>query len=237
MGTRDQRGVSDLGEEGREVAVEIYPDVQPATSVDWDLNWSTRVGVLRVGYCSDQTGEELEQAMENLVGEARELGGLRGVVLDLRGNGGGSFQAAVDVASVLLPKGKVVMRVEERGKRMSVRRTHSARVKCLETPLLILTNRLTASAAEHIVACLQDHGRGLVVGERTYGKSVAQGVYALTDGSGATITIMRITSPHGRDASDSGLVPDKLISPWALQLDWLDPTRGVWGQRHTSLQG
>ncbi|CAM9130863.1 unnamed protein product [Choristocarpus tenellus] len=222
-----------LGEPETRVEVEIYPDVKPERTVQWELNQSSRVGVVRILSCSDNTGEELQQAVESMLSTTAKEGGVRGLVLDLRGNGGGSFQASLDVPSVLLPRGKVAVQMKERGKPVRVKRTRGARVKCLDTPLVVLTDHQTASAAEHIAGCLQDHGRALVLGSRTFGKSIAQGVYGLRDGSGATVTVMRVLTPLGRDAGEGGLVPD-IPLPWPARVELLEPGKGVWILKYSS---
>ncbi len=138
--------------------------------------------------------------------------GPRGVVLDLRDDPGGLLDEAVAVASVFLDGGPVVS-YERRG----------ARPRTLEafeggntaTPLVVLVNSSTASAAEVVAGALQDRNRAVVVGTRTYGKGSVQEPSTLSDGSALELTVGRYLTPSGRSLDGIGIEPDVLVPPGA----------------------
>jgi carboxyl-terminal processing protease len=118
-------------------------------------------------------------------------GGVQAVVLDLRDNAGGALDAAVAVCDRLLPGGKTV--VETRGRDRSLRRhyvTTEGEKRFLRLQLAVIVNQNSASAAEIVAACLQDHGRALVVGQRTYGKGTVQQLLPMESGK----SLLKLTS-------------------------------------------
>jgi carboxyl-terminal processing protease len=136
----------------------------------------------------------------------------RGVVLDLRDNPGGLLDEAVSVASVFLDGGPVVS-YEQRG---STPRTLDAfRGGDTTTPLVVLVNPSTASAAEVVAGALQDRNRAVVVGTRTYGKGSVQEPSKLSDGSALELTVGRYLTPAGRSLDGIGIEPDVLVPPGA----------------------
>jgi carboxyl-terminal processing protease len=143
--------------------------------------------------------------LDRLTGE-----GLQGAVLDLRDNAGGALDAAVAVCDLLLPADRTV--VETRGQAGALRQRYvtSGSGRHVELPLAVLVNQNSASAAEIMAACLQDHGRAVVVGERTYGKGTVQQLVPLGDKSLLKLTSASFWRPSGVNihrmagASDGG---------------------------------
>ena len=128
----------------------------------------------------------------------------RGLVLDLRGNLGGTLPAALDTASLFLRHGVDVMRLVTsngspgaKGGKRKEQIHRSTNPIPLQTPLLVLADRRTASASEILVAALHDNERCVVVGSRTLGKDVAQAVVTLSDGSGVALTVRGFRTPVG----------------------------------------
>ena len=125
----------------------------------------------------------------------------QGLILDLRGNLGGTLPTALDTAALFLRNGVDIMRLvtsfgtSERRTREQVHRSMNFRP--LQMPLLILTDHRTASASEILVAALHDNERCVVVGKRTLGKDVAQAVVTLSDGSGVALTVRVFRTPVG----------------------------------------
>jgi carboxyl-terminal processing protease len=138
-------------------------------------------------------GQDVHRALEALHGQ-----GGRQVILDLRSNPGGSVPAAAEVASEFLPAGTVVFRMK--GRKAGASRDFSTERGGAfpDVPLVVLINRGTASAAEALAACLQDHDRALVLGRRSFGKALAQVPLPLPTGDVVMLTIARIVSPSGR---------------------------------------
>lgn len=135
-----------------------------------------------------------------------------GVVLDLRDNPGGLLDEAVAVASVFLDGGPVVS-YERRGARP--RTLDAFRGGDTATPLVVLVNPSTASAAEVVAGALQDRNRAVVVGTRTYGKGSVQEPSTLSDGSAIELTVGRYRTPSGRSLDGVGIEPDVLVPPGA----------------------
>jgi carboxyl-terminal processing protease len=131
-----------------------------------------------------------------------------GVVLDLRDDPGGLLTEAVEVASVFLDGGPVVS-YERRG--MAATTLDAGEGGDLTTPLVVLVNTSTASAAEVVTAALQDRNRAVVVGSRTYGKGSVQEPSLLSDGSALELTVGRYLTPAGRSLDGVGVEPDVLV--------------------------
>ncbi|MFZ0324109.1 MAG: S41 family peptidase [Actinomycetes bacterium] len=133
-----------------------------------------------------------------------------GIVLDLRGNPGGLLDEAVEVASIFLDGGPVVS-YERRG---APDRTLSALPGGdTTTPLVVLVDRASASAAEVVAAAMQDRNRAVIVGERTFGKGSVQEPSRLSDGSAIEFTVGRYLTPDGRVIDGHGVEPDVRVDP------------------------
>jgi carboxyl-terminal processing protease len=134
---------------------------------------------------------------------------VRGYILDLRNNGGGLLDAAVDISSLFIGQGTIVSTIDRAGDR-DVR---SASGRSIETkPLVLLVNRYTASASEITAGAVQDYGVGTLVGEKTFGKGVVQSLYTLPDKGALKITTARYVTPKGRDIHHKGIVPDVIVT-------------------------
>jgi carboxyl-terminal processing protease len=137
--------------------------------------------------------EELREALDKLKGQ-----GMRQVILDLRGNPGGLLNQAIDVASEFLPRGQVVVRVKGRTEYSDEIVYKSSGTDPEDVPLVVLINRGSASASEIVAGAIQDHGRGLIVGETSFGKGLVQHVFLLPFNTGLTLTTARYYTPYGR---------------------------------------
>jgi carboxyl-terminal processing protease len=137
--------------------------------------------------------EELREALTKLKNQ-----GMRQVVLDMRGNPGGLLTQAIDVASEFLPRGQVVVSVKGRTEYTDPIVYKSNGSDPEDVPLVILINRGTASASEIVAGAIQDHGRGLIVGETSFGKGLVQNVFQLPGNNGLTLTTARYYTPYGR---------------------------------------
>jgi carboxyl-terminal processing protease len=137
--------------------------------------------------------EELREALDKLKGQ-----GMRQVILDMRGNPGGLLTQAIDVASEFLPRGQVVVSVKGRTEYTDPIVYKSSGSDPEDVPLVVLINRGTASASEIVAGAIQDHGRGLIVGETSFGKGLVQHVFQLPFNTGLTLTTARYYTPYGR---------------------------------------
>lgn len=137
--------------------------------------------------------EELQEAIAKLKKE-----GMRQLILDMRGNPGGLLNQAIDVASEFLPRGQVVVSVKGRTEYAEPVVYKSTGSEPEDVPLVVLINRGSASATEIVAGAIQDHGRGLVIGETSFGKGLVQKVFQLPFNTGLTLTTARYYTPYGR---------------------------------------
>jgi carboxyl-terminal processing protease len=158
------------------------------------------IGYLQVIVFGSSTGQEMNEALARL-----DKDGAVGYILDLRNNGGGYLNAAVDVSSKFVPEGPIVS-IDSRSKPLTTFDADNTAVA--PRPLVVLVNGNTASASEITSGAIQDSGAGIIVGSRTFGKGVVQTVYPLPDGSAIKITTARYLTPSGRDLNAVGIDPD-----------------------------
>lgn len=137
--------------------------------------------------------EELNKAMKRL-----DEQGMRQLILDLRGNPGGLLDQAIDVASEFLPRNTIIVSVRGRTEYSEPIVYKSTGSDPATVPLVILINRNSASASEIVAGAIQDHGRGLIVGETSFGKGLVQRIFQLPFATGLTLTTARYYTPYGR---------------------------------------
>ena len=169
------------------------------------------IGYTRLTVFGSNTAQELSAALTKL-----QTQGAKAYVLDLRDNGGGYLNAAIDVSSKFIPSGPIVS-VESRGGNDTQYDAENTAIP--PKPLAVLVNKYTASASEITSGALQDDGVGELIGEKTYGKGVVQTIHPLPDGSAVKITSARYLTPHGRDINLVGIQPDIVtIEPQSSRL-------------------
>jgi carboxyl-terminal processing protease len=163
---------------------------------------------VKVRSFQERTDRALKKALDDA--RAQLKGDPRGLVLDLRNNPGGLLDQAVRVTDRFLSSG-VIVTTEGRGKRnVEVER---AREKDTEPmyPMIVLVNKGTASASEIVAGALQDQGRAVIMGTRTFGKGSVQSVIELEDGSGLKLTVARYYTPKHRSIQALGIAPDVTV--------------------------
>ncbi len=144
------------------------------------------------GGFQETTADELKQSIAELKKQ-----GMKGLILDLRGNPGGILEQAVQVVSKFVPAGKTVVSVKAaRGAASRELKTYDVGYETL--PLVVMINGGSASAAEIVAGAVQDYGRGLVIGSDSFGKGLVQRVFRLPFGTGLTLTTARYYTPFGR---------------------------------------
>ncbi len=161
-------------------------------------------GYFRMTTFHRDSATHLEEALQSIAAEGTEL---RGLVIDLRNNPGGVLQPAVAIADGFLDEGLIVT---TRGRNASMQmefRAHSGDW-LPGVPLVLLVDRGSASASEVLAGALQDNGRALVVGERTFGKGSVQSVLPLRNGGGIKLTTARYYTPSGQSIQARGITPD-----------------------------
>ncbi len=185
----------------------------PNGSWNYLLEGHDRIGYLRISCFTDETAKELRRAIDWLKAQ-----GMRGLVLDLRDDPGGYLPAAVAVCNLFIKSGEIVTM---RGRKGVVSESFQAdgTAPFADIPIAVIVNQDTASAAEIVAACLQDHGRAAIVGQRSYGKGTVQELINLDPGCGGMkLTTKSYWRPSGKDirkppgatAKDEwGVSPDK----------------------------
>ena len=162
-------------------------------SVPYFFNLEDGVGYIRLADFTETTASELEEALTTLKEQ-----NARGLVLDLRDNPGGLLDQAVSVSNKFLEKGSLI--VYTRGRTPGSDQEYIAnRPSTHDTlPLVVLVSRGSASASEIVAGAIQDHDRGLIVGENTFGKGLVQSIYRISEGNGLALTTAKYYTPSGR---------------------------------------
>lgn len=162
------------------------------------------IGYIRLSQFSANATEEVAQAIKKL-----QKQGAESYILDLRNNPGGLLQAGIEIARLWLPDGTVVYTVNRQGIQDSFTATGEA---LTDAPLAVLVNPGTASASEILAGALQDNGRALLVGEKTFGKGLIQSLFELSDGSGLAVTVAKYETPNHKDIHKLGIIPDEVVA-------------------------
>ncbi|MDI9501091.1 MAG: S41 family peptidase [Bacillota bacterium] len=160
---------------------------------------SGNIGYIKIAMFDSEIARYFRNDLSNML-----KNGIEGLIIDLRDNPGGSFEQVVEIADSLLPAGTIVY-TEDRDGRKEYRYSDKAYV---DLPLAILINSNSASASEILAGSVRDHGRGILVGTRTFGKGLVQELKLLGDGSGLKVTISRYFTPSGTCIHGTGIEPD-----------------------------
>lgn len=163
----------------------------------WDFRWqeNPRIGFLRLTTFGKHSVDELRKALGDGDGCPFDA-----IVLDLRNNAGGLLDAAVDTCRLLIDKGRIVSTRGRDGRERSSYDANGTAVIPASIPMVVLANRYSASASEIVAACLQDHGRATVIGERTWGKGTVQNLFPLEGGHSALkLTTASYWRPSGKN--------------------------------------
>lgn len=196
----------------------ILGDIRgPDRKWDFIVADDPRIAHVRIASFGDRTAAELERVLNRLTAE-----GVEGVVLDLRDNPGGALEAGISVCELFLPPNQLV--VETRGRDGELLQRYETRKSgpFRDLPLVVLVNQNSASAAEIVAACLQDHGRALIAGQRSFGKGTVQQLIPLESGKSLLkLTWASFWRPSGTnihrmldsdDNADWGVTPDEGLS-------------------------
>ena len=181
--------------EGAEKPLEfaVVRDEIPRYSVDLHFIIRPGIGYMHVSGFNETTDKEVQDALDSFY----QQGDLKGLILDLRQNPGGLLKEGVGVADKFLHKGQLIVSHHGRSspeQRYVAMHGNGGR----DYPLVVLVNRGTASAAEIVAGAIQDHDRGLIVGETTFGKGLVQTVYPLSNDTGLALTTAKYYTPSGR---------------------------------------
>jgi carboxyl-terminal processing protease len=166
----------------------------PTNSISNTLMIRPGVGYIRIKDFTATTVRELDDAIDKLHEQ-----GMQKLVLDLRMNPGGLLDAAVGVADHFLDKGQMIVYTKGRTSDSAQEYTAPGKHEKFDLPLVVLVNRGSASASEIVAGAIQDHDRGMVVGETSWGKGLVQSVYTLQYGAGLALTTSKYYTPSGRN--------------------------------------
>ncbi len=189
------------------------------------VKWSVqgRVGIININSFSKATGQGVR---EGIAAIDKQLGGRPlGYVVDLRSNPGGLLDQAIEVSDAFLTHGEIV---SQRGREKTDIDRYYATRKTIDfahgLPVVVLVDSGTASAAEIVAGALQDQRRGLIIGERSFGKGSVQTLVPLTDDTALRLTTARYYTPSGRSVQEGGILPD-IIVPQLSDSDYKDRPR------------
>jgi carboxyl-terminal processing protease len=192
-----------LRRKAQKIDVALIRELIELHAVDHQINTTpdgVKVGYIRLKQFNANATKDMREAVRDL-----EEKGAQGYVLDLRSNPGGLLMASVEIARQWLNEG-IIVSTKTRDGIQDVKR---ATGRALTTrPLVVLVNEGSASASEILSGALQDNNRGVLVGQKTFGKGLVQSVRGLSDGSGMTVTIAKYLTPRNHDIHHRGIVPD-----------------------------
>ena len=204
--TSDQAVTRLRGPKGSVVKIAIrrsgYDELIPLEVTRDEINIPTILGsfmvdeavaYVRLRDFSETTNHDLGLALEELASQ-----GMQKLLLDLRDNPGGPLDQAIQVANRFLPRGDMIVYTRGRIKNSDQDYYASEDSDFTELPLVVLVNRNSASASEIVAGAIQDHDRGLIVGETTFGKALVQSIYRVSQGAGLALTTARYYTPSGR---------------------------------------
>ena len=201
---------------------ELIRDVIPIVSVK-SIILKPGYGYIRVSQFAGNTTDELEKALAEI--ESSQVP-LKGLVLDLRDNGGGLLNQSIKVADLFLDDGKILSIEGRHKKNTKVFKATPSQIQHTY-PMIVLINNGSASASEIVAGALQDQKRALILGTTSFGKGSVQTVETLRDGSGLKLTIARYYTPDGRSIQAKGIEPDIVLKHHRIDIAELNEDEGL----------
>ena len=202
------------GEEGTSVTVEI---LRGAQNLKFDIKrekvkvnqvegkvLSDNIGYIKFTSFDETTAEDFKAKYEELAKQ-----NIKSLIIDLRNNGGGIVDQALEIADYMTDKDSVLLYEVDKNNKETVKKAKEDAI--INMPIIILTNENTASASEILAGALKDLGKAKIVGTTTYGKGVIQQILKLNDGSGLKITIEEYQTPNRNKINKIGIEPDEKV--------------------------
>lgn len=187
------------GKKNEEVTVVAVRDTIETQTVQTKM-LEGDIGYMAVSEFDSVTYDQYVKGLDTLEGQ-----GMKGLVVDLRGNPGGNLNTVCDILDLMLPKGLIVYTQDKNGEK---REMTSDEENKFTHPMVVLVNGNSASASEIYAGAIQDYGLGKIVGTQTYGKGVVQQIFDLKDGTCVKLTIAEYYTPKGRNINGKGITPD-----------------------------
>ena len=202
------------GEEGSKVKLEIQRGTETLnfeiTRENVKVNpvegevLENNIGYISFSSFDDGTAEEFKAKYEELANK-----GIKSLIIDLRNNGGGIVDEALEIANYILDKDSVILYEVDKNNNETEEKTTDDPI--INMPIVVLTNENTASSSEILAGALKDHGKAKIVGTKTYGKGVIQQLLTLPDGSGLKITSEEYLTPNKTKINGVGIEPDETV--------------------------
>ena len=198
------------------IAVTFTRAVIHVPSVPYAIVFDGKIGYIPLQQFNESSSDDIAKQLRRMESE-----GARGLIIDIRSNGGGFLDQALTISNMFLPKGVEIASV--RGRDAEQRYTARARPLAPTIPVVILTDRFTASASEILAGSLQDHDRALILGETSFGKGLVQTVFNLDGGYALKMTTAKWYTPNGRSIQKERKIgPDGIFAethPDSLETD------------------
>ncbi|MFH0838089.1 MAG: S41 family peptidase [Patescibacteria group bacterium] len=185
------------------IKIRILRDTININSIDWKMKED--IAIIEINQFGDNTKQEFSKAVSEIL-----LKRPNGVVLDLRYNGGGYLDGAIDITSEFLEKEKVVT-IKKRNPAEDEVIYVNGQARMANIPLAILINKGSASASEIVAGAIQDNNRGIIIGENSFGKGTVQSVENLIGGSSLRVTIAKWFTPNDQNINENGITPDIVV--------------------------
>lgn len=163
------------------------------------------IGYINITSFDSNCAKEFKETYENLA-----KANINSLIIDLRNNGGGIVDEALEIADYVLNKNQVMLITKDKEGKEEIKK--STKKPIIDIPVVILTNENTASASEILAAALRENNKATIVGEKTYGKGVIQELLTLSDGSGIKVTIEEYYTPNRNKINGIGITPDVKVS-------------------------
>ena len=176
------------------------------------------IGYIKISSFGGTTAKDFKNEYKNL--EEKQI---KSLIIDLRGNGGGLVDQALEIAEMIVPKGSTMLITQDKNKNEEV--STSKEEPVITEPIVILVDDYTASASEILTAAIRENTKAKVIGTKTYGKGIIQGVYLLDDEvTGLKVTIQEYFTPNHNKLHKIGITPDEIVE---LPEEW---------QGHTNIE-
>ncbi len=163
-----------------------------------------KIGYIEFSSFDEGTAEDFKAKFEEL-----QKQGIESLIIDLRNNGGGIVDEALEIAGYILDKDSVILYEVDKNNNEEVEKTENDPI--INMPIILLTNENTASSSEILAGALKDHGKAKIVGTKTFGKGVIQQLLTLPDGSGLKITSEKYLTPNKTEINEVGIEPDEKV--------------------------
>ncbi|RFU66483.1 PDZ domain-containing protein [Peribacillus saganii] len=206
------------GENTEPLMVKLTRDTIPLETVYAEM-LKDGIAKIQITSFSENTAQELRSAINDMAGK-----GMKGIIIDVRGNPGGLLDQAEEIASMFVPKGEVIFQVEDRSGEKAVFKSKNDRE--LDVPVVVLVDKGSASASEILAAAVKESAGIQLVGENTFGKGTVQSAKDFDDKSNFKFTTAKWLTPDGNWIHKTGIKPDvQVVLPQYANLAFISPDK------------